>query len=231
MHAYKHTYAHISHTYPPAREYERPRCAVATLPNAFPFPLPSIVHLMHSRSRACRSTDRDVNDRELRQGKGARFDKWPAENNYRPTAQKCPRAQIDSGSIVQSASLEEILRKKIAQFIEEPSFHLAETFAKTANTWQKKSHIFSSRKTRGLLKMYLDIAQDGETDPLIATSQVPEQIGRTSNTRFAFHRRAVTQSNIARWGRFNTSAMPTDDGFLAPSIYTFGFRQNIVSAK
>jgi len=36
--------------------------------------------------RSRRSPDRDVNDRELRRGAGARFDKWPAENNYRPAA-------------------------------------------------------------------------------------------------------------------------------------------------
>jgi len=76
--AHKHT-----HTYPPARAYERPRRAAATLFSAFS------LHYAPDASKSDalhRSIDRDVNDRELRQGKGAQFDKWPIENNYRPAA-------------------------------------------------------------------------------------------------------------------------------------------------
>lgn len=47
-----------------------------------------------------------------------------------------------------------------------------------------------------LFKICFVTLEDEEIDPLMATSQVRERIGRSSNIRFAFHGRTVTPINI-----------------------------------
>lgn len=71
-----------------------PPCLVLPLP-----PSPRIMHLMH---RGAALVDQQIEMLMIAnwQGKGARFDKWLAENNYRPAARKYSHPQIiDSGSM------------------------------------------------------------------------------------------------------------------------------------